>query len=194
MRSTPPPEIVAGVRPAAGHAAVSSAEPVLRDRTFVGFRLGELRRHRRRMGAGAGDLRFRSSASPIQLSGSAADADRERSPGGGGRRVPRLHPSRSRLVPLPQHSRALLQRLSRRHRRSAGPGADGFQRLVRSLSRGSMVHLRRAAQSAEDWPHLDRPRARRRRHSDDRDLRVSLAYVLHRRDRRDQGNAASIAA
>ena len=53
------------------------------------------------------------------------------------------------------------------------PGSDGLQRLVRSLSRRSMVHLRRAPQPAEDWPHLDRTRPRRRRHSNDHDLWIS---------------------
>ena len=38
---------------------------------------------------------------------------------------------------------ALLHRLSRRHRRAAGPGADGFFRLVRGLSQRAMVHVRR---------------------------------------------------
>jgi transglutaminase-like putative cysteine protease len=37
-------------------------------------------------------------------------------------------------VPVPEHSGALLHRLSRRHRRSRRPGPDGFQRLVRGLS------------------------------------------------------------
>ena len=58
-------EAVAGVGPSGRYAAVPSGEPILRDRSSLRFRLGELRRRRRRLGAGAGDLRLRSSAPPI---------------------------------------------------------------------------------------------------------------------------------
>ena len=46
--------------------------------------------------------------------------------------------------------------------------ADGFQRLVRSLSRRPLVYVRRAPQQAAYRPHLDGARARRhrRRHRD----------------------------
>ena len=42
------------------------------------------------------------------------------------RRVPRLRPSRHRAVPLHEHSRPLLHRLSRRHRRAARPQPRDF--------------------------------------------------------------------
>ena len=59
-------------------------------------------------------------------------------------------------MPMSQHPGALLQRLSRRHRRSARSGADGFQRLVRSLSWRSLVYVRPEAQSAADRSNSDR--------------------------------------
>jgi transglutaminase-like putative cysteine protease len=51
---------------------------------------------------------------------------RKRSLGGRRWRVPRLHPSGGGVVSLCQYSGALLQRLSRRHRRPARSSADGF--------------------------------------------------------------------
>ena len=63
-------------------------------------------------------------------------------PRGAARRVPRLRPSRRHAVPLHEHPGALLHRLSRRYRRAGRSGADGFQRLVRSLSRRPLVHVR----------------------------------------------------
>ena len=45
-----------------------------------------------------------------------------------------------------------------------------------------------ARHSSEDWPHLDRARPRRRRHSNDHDLWISYAHALHRGDGGDQGN------
>ena len=58
------------------------------------------------------------------------------------RRVPGLRPPRGHAVPLHERSGALLHRLSRRHRRAARRCADGFQRLVRSLSRRPLVYVR----------------------------------------------------
>ena len=52
--------------------------------------------------------------------------------------------------------RALLQRLSRRHRRSGRSLADGFQRVVRGVSRRPLVHLLLQAQSPADRSDLDR--------------------------------------
>ena len=49
------------------------------------------------------------------------------------------------------------------------PCADGFQRLVRSLSRRPLVHVRRPPQQAAHRPHPDGARARRHRRRD-RDL------------------------
>ena len=103
------------------------------------------------------------------------------------RRMPRLHPSGRRAVSVSQHPGALLQRLSRRHRRSARSCADGFQRVVRGLYRRSVVHLRPAAQSAADRSHLDRARARCGGHPDDHDFRFACANPLRRSHRGDQG-------
>ena len=65
----------------------------------------------------------------------ARDAHGLRGLSGARRRLPRFRPSRGRVLPLHEHSGALLQRLSRRHRRAARSRADGLQRLVRRLSR-----------------------------------------------------------
>ena len=85
------------------------------------------------------------------------------------RRLPGLRSPRDYAVPLHEHSGALLHRLSRRHRRAAGRCADGFQRLVRSLSRRPLVHVRCPPQQAAHRPHPDGARARRHRRRD-RDL------------------------
>ena len=79
------------------------------------------------------------------------------------RRVPRLRAPGRHAVPLHEHSGALLHRLSRRHRRAARARADGFQRLVRGLSRRPLVHLRRPPQRAAHRPDRDGARPRRRR-------------------------------
>jgi hypothetical protein len=76
------------------------------------------------------------------------------------------------------HSGALLHRLSRRHRRAAGSGADGFQRLVRGLRRRPLAHLRRAPQHAAHRPRSDRARPRRRRRGDQHHLRADLAQIV----------------
>ncbi len=79
--------------------------------------------------------------------------------------VPRLRASRGRVLPLHEHSGALLQRISRRHRRAARPSTDGFQCLVRRVSRRQVADLRCAPQHAAYWPHPNRARTRRRRYS-----------------------------
>ena len=72
----------------------------------------------------------------IQFGYDHARADRTASEGhqGAQRRLPRLRPSGDHPVPLHEYSGALLHRLSGRYRRAGRSGADGFQRLVRSLS------------------------------------------------------------
>ena len=117
----------------------------------------------------------------------APDPDRGRGPGGRRRRLPRLHPSRGGALPLPQHPGALLQRLSRRHRRSARSLADGFQRVVRGVSRRPLVYLRSQAQSPADRTDLDRARPGRGRHSDDHHLRLACADAVHGRHRGGRG-------
>ena len=78
----------------------------------------------------------------VRLSTCARDAHRVGSLRGAPRRVPRFCASRRHLLPLHEHSSPLLHGVSRRHRRSAGARADGFQRLVRGLSGWALVHLR----------------------------------------------------
>ncbi len=77
--------------------------------------------------------------------------------------------ARGHAVPLHEHSSALLHRLPRRYRRAARRFPDGFQRLVRSLSRRPLVHVRCPPQQAAHRPYLDGTRARRHRRRD-RDL------------------------
>ncbi len=76
---------------------------------------------------------------------------------GADRRLPRFRPSRGRVLPMPQHSGALRQWPSRRHRR-AGGRSDGFQRLDRGVPRGVVVDVRSPQQHAANWQ--DRGRAR----------------------------------
>ena len=103
-----------------------------------------------RMGARPGDLRFRPSPHHFRLRACAPDHD-----GLGGLhrrqgRVPRLRPSRHHVLPLHEHSGALLHRLSRRHRHAAALWPDGFRRLVRGLSRtGGGTHSTRATTCRE---------------------------------------------
>jgi transglutaminase-like putative cysteine protease len=70
------------------------------------------------LSAGGGDLRFRSRENRVQLSRRKPNPLRQRFHARGSRRLPRLRPSRHRALPVHEHSRALLHRLSRRHRRS----------------------------------------------------------------------------
>src|SRR5215813_8872571 len=86
-------------------------------------------------------------------------------------------------VPLHEHPGALLHRLSRRHRRCPRARADGFQRLVRGLSRRSLVHVRCPAQRSPHRPDRNGPRARRRRCCVQHDLRSEHAQALHRANR-----------
>ncbi|VTZ25439.1 hypothetical protein MPC1_2340003 [Methylocella tundrae] len=67
--------------------------------------------------------------------------------------MPRFRASRRCFLPLHEYSGALRQRISWRHRRSAGSRADGLQRLVRSLSRRPLDYLRRAPQYAAHRPY-----------------------------------------
>jgi hypothetical protein len=106
------------------------------------------------------------------------------------RRLPRLRASCSDPVPLHEHSRALLHRLSRRHRRPRRSGSDGFQRLVRGLSGRTVVHLRRAPQPSADRPDRNGTRTRRRRCRDFYYVwrgAVGKIYCHDRRDKRSGG-------
>jgi len=64
-----------------------------------------------------------------------------RSARAGPRGVPRFRAPRGDVVPLHEHSGAILHRLSGRYRRAGLGRADGFRSLVRSLSRRRVVHL-----------------------------------------------------
>ena len=66
-----------------------------------------------------GNLRFRQSPSHIRVRICTKYAHRGRGLSGSRWRVPRLYPSGGRALPVHEHSSALLQRVSRRHRRAA---------------------------------------------------------------------------
>ena len=100
-------------------AGVPARQPLLRDRPAVRRRLAPVRQDAAWLGAGAGDLRLRPPPHRLRLRARPRDQDRAGGLQRAARRVPRLRPSRDRLLPLPEHPGALLHRLSRRHRRAA---------------------------------------------------------------------------
>ncbi len=63
-----------------------------------------------------------------------------------GWRLPGLRPPGNRVLPMHEHSRAILHRLSRRRGRAAGGRTHGFLRMVRGVFGRRLVHVRRAAQ------------------------------------------------
>jgi Transglutaminase-like superfamily len=93
---------------------------------------------------------------------------------------------------MPQHSRALHQRPSRRHRRARGR-PHGFQRLDRSVPRGVMVDIRPSQQHAADWQDRDRARPRRRGYSAHQFVRAARAQFLPRLDLRGLRGARAFA-
>ena len=102
----------------------------------------------------AGDLGFRPRKNPLQLRRRPLDPRSQRFHVRGHRRLPRLRPSRHRALPLHEHPRPLLHRLSRRHRRAARRQPGRFQRLGRGFSRRTLVDDGRAPQ-----PSAHRPRS-----------------------------------
>ena len=153
-------------RPSRRRAAVPGFKPILRQRQARRFRLVAVRKAVRRHEGRAGDLRFRSRENPLQLRGCALDPLRQRFHARRHRRLPRLRPSRHRALPLHEHSRPLLHRLSRRHWRSGRYQPHGFQRLGRGLSRRALVDDGRASQPSPHRPHCHGTRPRRRRRRD----------------------------
>ena len=132
-----------------------AGQPLLRDRPDDGHGLGAVRRTRRpgwrRVQAICDYVHER-----IKFGYQHARADPHARCEGlrrAARRLPRLRPSGRHALPLHEHPGALLHRLSRRYRRAAGSGADGFQRLVRGLLGGALVHLRCPPQHAAHRPH-----------------------------------------
>ena len=99
------------------------------------------------------------------------------------RRLPRFRSSCCRILPVHEHSRALLHRLSRRHRSATAIRSDGLCRLVRGVSRRTLVHLRPAQQCATDWTGTDGKGSRRNRCSHRDDVRTQYARQLQGLDR-----------
>ena len=123
------------------------------------------------LATGAGDLRLCASADFIRLPPRALRPHGVRGARRARRRLPRLRPSRGHAVPLHEYPGPLLHRLSRRYRRPRRSRADGFQRLVRSLSGWTLVHVRCAPQSSPDRPDRHGARAGCRRRRDFHDVR-----------------------
>jgi hypothetical protein len=92
-------------------------------------------------------------------------------------------PSRYYILPLHEHSGALLHRISRRYGDIASLGGGRFCRLVRGLHRRGLAHVRSAQQRAADRPHLDRARTRRVGCSDYPDFRAKHVAQLQGLDR-----------
>ena len=90
-------------------------------------------------------------------------------------RVPRFCSPGSGLLPLHEHSRALLHRLPGRHRSACRARAHGFRRMVRGLLRRPLVYLRCTPQCAANRPCVDRERAGRGGRSIDEQLWSALA-------------------
>ena len=97
-----------------------------------------------------------------------------------------LRPPRHHVLPLHEHSGALLHRLPRRHRHAAALWPNGFRRLVRGLSWRAVVHIRRAQQHAANRPRTDRSRARCGRRADHPHLRPQHAGQFQGLDGRGQ--------
>jgi len=133
-------------------------QPLLRDRPTGGPGLAAVRRDRRRRAAGRGDRRLRPSADRLRLQRRARHPHRLRGARGEAWSLPRLRAPGDRSLPLPEHSGALLHRLSGRHRRRALALSRRFQRLVRGLSRRALAGVRRAPRHPPHRPHPDRPR------------------------------------
>ena len=125
----------------------------------------------------------------LQLSGCPTDEDGVGGVRGAQGRVPRLRASGDRLLPLHEHSGALLHGLPRRHRHPAAVRSDGFCRLVRGLYRRPLAHVRSAEQRAADRPRADRPWTRRDGCGDQQHVRSQHARGLHGLDRRGRESA-----
>ena len=80
-------------------------------------RRGTVRRRAAGMGAGQGDLRLGAHEGDLQLSARPADADGARRLHRAHRRLPGLPAPGHHVLPLPEHPRALCDRLPGRHRR-----------------------------------------------------------------------------
>ena len=78
----------------------------------------------------SGDLRLRPRSHHVRLSAREFDQNGVGRPQRRARRVPGLRSPCHHVMPLHEHSGALLHRLSGRHWRATRPRSDGFQRLV----------------------------------------------------------------
>ena len=145
---------------------LSARQPLLRDRSPIDYSMVTFWSASEGLAAGAIDLRLRPRPHHFQLPAREPDKNSVGRLCRATRRVPRFCPPRRHIVPLHECSGALLHWLSRGYRRAARRFPDGFQRLVRSLSRWPLVHVRCPSQRAANRPHLDGARARCNRRRD----------------------------
>ena len=107
-------------RPAGGGPDLSARQPLLRDRSPVEYGVVSFRAGSEGMAAGEGDLRLCPRSHHLQLCPCQPDQDGVRRLYGETGRMPRLRSPCSYAVPMHERTRALLHRLSWRHRRAAG--------------------------------------------------------------------------
>jgi len=105
---------------------------------------------------------------PQRLSGMARTA----------RRMSRLCSSGHHLVPLPEHTRAVLHWLSGRHWRTAGPFPHGFCRMDGGVSRRCLACIRSAPQSTTNRTRADGAGSRCGRRPDQHGLRCQYSREL----------------
>ena len=119
-----------------------------------------------RLGARPDHLRLCAPTYRVRLRARAQHANRIRSLARPHGRLPGLCAPCRCALPMHEHPRALLHRLSGRHRGSAAARYDGLCGVVRGISRWPVAYLRCAQQRAEDRAGADRARPRRvgRRH------------------------------
>src|SRR5271169_3263870 len=187
-RRNPPRCRAVADRPASRRsAAVPGFEPLLRQRQSRRFRVVEVPHDNGRLAPRAGDLRLRPWADPLQLPRGAPHPHRQRRDARRCGRLPRFRPSRRRALSLHEHPGPLLHGVSRRHRRPDRSQSDGFQRMVRGVSRRALVHNGRAPQPSAYRPdrHVPRPRRRRRRDLDR--FRPRQSHSVRRGDERTPG-------
>jgi hypothetical protein len=171
--------------PAGIDAGFPPGKPLLRDRPALRDCLAAVWLGPARLGARTGDLRFCAPTHrvrvPARTPNAFGDGGLPRTP----RRVPRLRAPGHRVLPLHEHTGALLHRLSGRLRYRASLRDHGFRGLVRGLPWRPLVHLRRAQQYAASRPRADCARPRCLRCGAGQHFRPEHAGGFQSLDRRD---------
>ena len=154
------------------HVGLSAWQPLLRNGPAFGSCMAVVREDAARLGTGPGHLRFRPSPLRIRIPARPGHQDGLGSLQRRQRRMPRLRSSCHRILSRHEYSGALLHWVSKRHRHAQALGGGGFRRLVRSLYRRALAHIRSAQQRAANRARFDCAGARRLRCSNHPDLRA----------------------